>query len=211
MNERPRPGATTGQAGNQTDAGQAGNQTKDVPSARAWGRLSTVTIVVMGVSGVGKTTLAAELVDRTGWVFAEGDSFHPASNRAKMAAGWPLDDEDRWPWLRRIAAWIGDQEAAGRSALVTCSALRRRYRNVLRDGHPSVRFAHLVADPAVIAERLRVRRAHYMPASLLDSQLATLEPLEPDEPGAEIPSYEDPGLVAAALLRAFAPPDGKAQ
>jgi gluconokinase len=114
--------------------------------------------------------VAVELVGRTGWVFAEGDAFHPDSNRAKMASGRPLDDEDRWPWLRRIVGWIGEQEVAGRSAMVTCSALRRRYRDLLRDGRPSVRFAHLVADPAVIAERLRSRQGHYMPASLLDSQ-----------------------------------------
>jgi gluconokinase len=80
----------------------------------------TVTLVVMGVSGVGKSSVAAELVRRTGWVFVEGDNLHPESNRAKMAAGIPLDDDDRWPWLRRVAAWIGEQEAADRSAVVTC-------------------------------------------------------------------------------------------
>ena len=100
-----------------------------------------------------------------------------------MAAGTPLDDEDRWPWLRRIAAWIGEQEAAGRDAVLTCSALKRSYRDLLRDGHPSVWFAHMQVSQQVLADRLAQRKGHYMPPSLLDSQLATLEPLADDEPG----------------------------
>src|SRR5215218_1642283 len=143
----------------------------------------TLTFLVMGVSGVGKSSVAAELVARTGWVFAEGDEFHPERNRAKMASGRPLDDDDRWPWLRSLAAWIGEQEAAGRNAIVTCSALKRSYRDLLRDGHPSVRFVHLLAPPELIKNRVDARRGHYMPPSLLASQLDTLEPLAPDEPG----------------------------
>lgn len=163
----------------------------------------TVTIVVMGVSGAGKSTVAAELVARTGWVFAEGDDFHPVRNRVKMAAGHPLDDDDRRPWLRRIAAWIGEQEAAGRGAVLTCSALRRRYRELLRDGRPSVRFVQLAVDPRLIEQRLLDRRGHYMPATLLASQLATLEDLEPDEPGVLVASAPDPGTTADSALRAL--------
>jgi gluconokinase len=161
------------------------------------------TLVVMGVSGVGKTSVAAELVARTGWVFAEGDDFHPEANRRKMAAGHPLDDDDRWPWLATVASWIGEQEAAGRGAVVTCSALRRAYRDVLRDGHPSVRFVHLLAAPDLIEERITARQGHYMPASLLGSQLTTLEPLQDDEPGVEVDTSGNPPEVAARALAAL--------
>ncbi|GAA1173325.1 gluconokinase [Pseudonocardia alaniniphila] len=160
----------------------------------------TVTLVVMGVSGVGKSSVAAELVRRTGWAFVEGDDLHPASNRAKMASGIPLDDDDRWPWLRRVAAWIGEQEAAGRDAVVTCSALKRSYRDLLCDGHPSARFVHLLAPPELISARITARRNHYMPPSLLESQLATLEPLQPDEPGIEVETTGDPAAVAERVL-----------
>jgi gluconokinase len=160
----------------------------------------TLTLVVMGVSGVGKTSVAAALVSRTGWVFAEGDDFHPEANRTKMASGRPLDDADRWPWLRRIAAWIGEQEAAGRNAVVTCSALRRRYRELLRDGHPSVRFVHLLAPPELIKSRVDARHGHFMPPSLLASQLDTLEPLHSDEPGIAVETTGEPARVADAAL-----------
>ncbi|MBC8090423.1 MAG: gluconokinase [Pseudonocardia sp.] len=161
------------------------------------------TLVVMGVSGVGKTVVAQEIVARTGCGFAEGDDFHPEANKAKMAAGHPLDDDDRWPWLHRIADWIGAQEAAGRSTVVTCSALKRSYRDLLRQGHPSVRFVHLLAPPAVILARITARKGHYMPPSLLDSQLATLEDLEPDEPGCAVDTTGDPAAVAELVLYAL--------
>lgn len=161
------------------------------------------TLVVMGVSGVGKTSVAAELVARTGWVFAEGDDFHPWGNQQKMAAGRPLDDADRWPWLATVASWIGEQEAAGLGAVVTCSALRRAYRDVLREGHPSVWFVHLLAPPALIEERITARRGHYMPASLLGSQLAVLEPLQDDEPGVGVDTSGNPAAVADRALRAL--------
>jgi gluconokinase len=169
----------------------------------ASGAPGTTTIVVMGVSGSGKSTVAATLVERLGWEFAEGDDFHPPANVAKMHAGHPLDDDDRWPWLRRLAAWIGEHERAGRNVVVTCSALKRTYRDLLCDGHPSVWFAHVTADAALIRERLEHRTGHYMPASLLDSQLSTLEPLADDEPGAQISGAGSPSSVVAGLLAAL--------
>ena len=167
------------------------------------GRPGTSTIVVMGVSGSGKTTIAKAVVAATGWAFAEGDDFHPAANVEKMRSGHPLTDEDRWPWLDAIAAWIGDRERAGESAVVTCSALRRPYRDLLRRGHPSVRFAHVTASEQQLNERVTQRKGHYMPASLLSSQLATLEPLAPDEPGAVIVTEGSPDTMAHRVLAAF--------
>jgi gluconokinase len=164
----------------------------------------TTSIVVMGVSGSGKSTVALGLVDRLGWEFAEGDDFHPPANVAKMRAGTPLDDADRWPWLRALAAWIGEREQAGRSVVVTCSALRRSYRDVLRDGHPSVWFAHVTADADLLRKRVEQRTGHYMPPSLLDSQLATLQPLQDDEPGASISGAGAPDVVVDALLAVLA-------
>jgi len=157
----------------------------------------------MGVSGSGKTTVAAELVARLGWVFAEGDDFHPPANIAAMRAGDPLGDEQRWPWLAAIADWIGAREQAGQSAVLTCSALRRAYRDRLRDGHESVWFAHVTGDPALIADRLQRRKGHYMPPSLLPSQLQTLQPLAPDEPGTTVSGAAAPQLVAVAVLDAL--------
>ena len=169
----------------------------------AAGTPGTTTIVVMGVSGSGKSTVAATLVDRLGWEFAEGDDFHPPANVEKMRAGHPLDDEDRWPWLRSLAAWIGDHERAGRSVVVTCSALKRSYRDLLRDGHPSVWFAHVTASPELIRDRVEHRTGHYMPPSLLDSQLSTLEPLGDDEPGARVSGAGSPPSVTTELLAAL--------
>lgn len=160
----------------------------------------TVTVVVMGVAGVGKSSVATELAKATGWPLAEGDEFHTQANRDKMASGRPLDDEERWPWLRRVAAWIGEREAAGENGVVTCSALRRVYRDVLRDGHPSVQFVHLIAPEPLIGERIGARTGHYMPASLLESQLRTLEPLADDEPGVAVDSTADPASVAESAL-----------
>jgi gluconokinase len=162
-----------------------------------------VTVVVMGVSGSGKTTVAVRLADRLGWEFAEGDDFHPRTNVEKMAAGHPLDDDDRWPWLRTIGGWIDRREATGRSVVVTCSALKRSYRDLLREGRPSVWFAHVTADADVLRERLERRSGHYMPASLLESQLATLEPLAADEPGASASAAGSPDAVVDELLEAL--------
>jgi gluconokinase len=142
-----------------------------------------VFVIVMGVSGSGKTTLARGLAEHLHWEFQEGDELHPRSNVAKMSRGEPLTDEDRRPWLEAIGHWIDERERAGTSAVLTCSALRRNYRDFLREGRPGVVFCHVTADADLIRRRVEERRGHYMPPSLLPSQLATLEPLEPDEPG----------------------------
>jgi gluconokinase len=157
----------------------------------------------MGVAGSGKTTVAALLAERLGWPTAEADEFHPAANVAKMAAGTPLTDDDRWPWLRAIATWIGEQDDAGRSSIVTCSALKRAYRDVLAAAPGRVRFVHLAGDASLIAERMGHRTGHFMPTALLPSQFATLEPLEPDEDGVTVTVDAPPATVADEVLRAL--------
>jgi carbohydrate kinase (thermoresistant glucokinase family) len=141
-------------------------------------------VVVMGVAGTGKSTIAQRLAVELGLVLAEGDDFHSAENIAKMSAGIPLDDADRLPWLRSIATWTADRHARRQATVVTCSALREKYRDVLRGAVPGspTRFLHLTAPRAVLAERM-ASREHFMPASLLDSQLETLEPLADHEDG----------------------------
>jgi len=149
----------------------------------------------MGVSGSGKTTLARGLADRLHWAFQEGDELHPPANVAKMSRGEPLTDADREPWLRAVGDWIDARLADGVSCVVTCSALRRRYRDVLRAGRPQVRFLHVTADPDLVRRRVEARSGHYMPPSLLPSQLATLEPLADDEPAVEVSAEGDPADV----------------
>lgn len=155
-------------------------------------------LVVMGVSGTGKSTLAALLSARLGWPLREGDALHPQANIDKMAAGRPLDDADRAPWLRRIAAWIDARIAAGEPGIVTCSALRRAYRDVLR--RDVVRFVHLTGERVLLERRMRERTGHFMPAALLDSQLATLEPPGPDERAIAIDIARPPGAQLEAVL-----------
>lgn len=140
-------------------------------------------LVVMGVSGCGKSTVAEGLAAALGWPFDEGDQFHPQANIDKMAAHTPLTDEDRWPWLRILAGRIAAREREGCSSILSCSSLRRAYRDVLRTGAPRVRFLHLHGSRAVLAKRLGARTDHFFPADLLDSQFAALETLEPDEDG----------------------------
>ncbi|MFI6822652.1 gluconokinase [Micromonospora sp. NPDC050187] len=138
-------------------------------------------VVVMGVSGAGKTTVARGIAARAGFAFAEADDFHLPSNVAQMRAGVPLDDAARLPWLRDLAGWMADRAAAGVSTVLACSALRRSYRDVLRQGPPNVEFVHLDGSAEVIRERMSRRAGHFMPTSLLESQLATLERHHPDE------------------------------
>lgn len=140
-------------------------------------------VVVMGVAGCGKSTVAALLADRLGWPLGEADDLHPTANVAKMSAGNPLTDEDRGPWLERVRGWI---EAQDGDSVLTCSALRRRYRDVLRTSGARVRFVHLTGTRELLTSRLAGRTEHFMPPALLDSQLATLEPLAIDEDGIEV-------------------------
>ena len=167
-----------------------------------------VQVVVMGVSGVGKTTVAQGIASALGWEFTEGDDLHPHANLAKLAAGQPLTDDDRWPWLRSIADHLAAQAAAGSPGVVTCSALRRAYRDLLREGCPEVVFCHLDADEELVAERMRRRTGHFMPPSQLPDQLATLEPLEPDEPGVTVAADVDPAATVTRALAALGLPGG---
>ena len=138
-------------------------------------------LVVMGVSGSGKSTIAEKLAERLGWVFEDGDRFHPAGNVAKMSAGQPLTDEDRWPWLQAIADEIDRVCKAGERAVIACSALKHAYRDILVHGRSDVRIVFLNGTQALIADRLAKRKGHFMPAGLLDSQFKTLEPPEKSE------------------------------
>lgn len=157
-------------------------------------------IVVMGVSGCGKSTVAEGIAEEMGLPLAEADRFHPPENIAKMRAGIPLTDADRWPWLSALAAWMRAQARQGRSTVMACSALRRSYRDVLRTGPPSLDIIHLDGPPEIIRERMSHREGHFMPATLLDSQVATLEPLEADESGIVLDLSKPPDdLVAEAV------------
>lgn len=152
----------------------------------------------MGVSGCGKSTVGRLLADRLGVPFFDADSLHPAANLAKMAAGVPLDDDDRWPWLRLVGAALAESPDG---AVVACSALRRPYRDLLRSFAPDLRLVHLVGTRGELAARMSDRHDHFMPVALLDTQLATLEPLGDDETGVELDCTLDPTrLVARALL-----------
>ncbi|MGW0564247.1 gluconokinase [Streptomyces sp. NPDC003016] len=157
-------------------------------------------IVVMGVSGSGKTTVGQAIAQRLAVPYAEADDFHSPQNVAKMRAGVPLDDEDRRPWLDAIATWLA--EHAGRGGVVTCSALKRRYRDRLAAVSSEVFFLHLDGSAELIAGRLARREDHFMPTSLLRSQIDALEPLEPDEPGAAVPIDGTPGRTTALALAA---------
>lgn len=155
-------------------------------------------LVIMGVSGTGKSTVAALLSGRLGWDFEEGDILHPAENVAKMAAGHPLDDADRWPWLDTVASWIFEHLLAGRPGIITCSALKRKYRNVLRaDG---VVFVNLAGSPELIGDRMTSRVGHFMPPALLASQFEAFEPLEADEVGLIVDVVDKPPVLAAQIV-----------
>ncbi len=140
-------------------------------------------LIIMGISGSGKTTIATSLSERLGCAYAEADEFHSPENIAKMTQGIALTDEDRLPWLRAIAQWISGKTAEGQSTIVTCSALKRSYRDILASADGDVRFVHLLGDVELIRARLKTRTGHFMPESLLPSQVSTLEPLGEDENG----------------------------
>jgi gluconokinase len=158
-------------------------------------------VVVMGVSGSGKSTLASGLAEREGWPLLEGDTFHPPANIAKMQAGIPLTDEDRWPWLRAIAARADELRAAGQSAVVACSALKRSYRDILVGGRPDTVLIYLRGTKDLIAGRMAGRRGHFMPTTLLDSQFATLEEPSPDESPIVIDTGTAPTVALSEAVR----------
>ena len=164
-------------------------------------------IVVLGVSGSGKTTVGEALAARLGSGFVDADDLHPPASVAKMAAGIPLTDEDREPWLRAVAGVLAEARAEGRGLVVACSALRRRYRDQLRVGDPELLCLLLDGSRELLESRLRARRGHFMPADLLDSQLATLEPLVADERGTVL----DLAVPVADLVEAAARAAGDAR
>ncbi len=158
-------------------------------------------IVVMGVAASGKTTVASHLAVRLGSQLTDADYFHPPANVAKMARGQPLTDRDREPWLRALAGWIAMQDKARRRSVLACSALKRRYRDLLRAAAPRhVLFVHLTAPRETLLERLRHRQGHFMPAELLDSQLAALEPLQYDERGVVLDATGSPEAIVDEAL-----------
>jgi gluconokinase len=156
--------------------------------------------VVMGVAGSGKSTIGAALASALGVPFVEGDDFHPAENVDKMALGVPLTDADRLPWLRTLAARIGEAKKSGTGLVMSCSALKRSYRDILRTEAPELRFIYLKGEPTLIADRLRGRRGHFMPPALLESQFATLEEPAPDENAWVCDVSQPPEDLVAALV-----------
>lgn len=163
-------------------------------------------IVVMGVSGAGKSTVARAIADRTGAGFLDADALHPPDNRRKLSAGEPLGDDDRWPWLEAVRDRMRDRERSLRSGpglVVACSALRRAYRDVLREVGRPVFFVELGTDPELIATRLAARRGHFASRRILESQVLTLEPLEADEYGIVRPISQPPDEIAEHVLAAL--------
>ena len=165
-------------------------------------------LIVAGVAGSGKTTVGALLAGRLHWRFADADTFHPEANLAKMRAGLPLTDEDRAPWLRAIGDWMDARIAAGRSAVVTCSALKRAYRDQLLSGRPAATMIFLEVSRDVLISRLNSRPGHFFPEKLLDSQLADLEPPEQGERVYTVLEEGDPVQTAAKII-ALVWPDGE--
>ncbi|MFE9677971.1 gluconokinase [Streptomyces sp. NPDC006259] len=158
-------------------------------------------VVVMGVAGTGKTTIGPLLAARLGVPYAEGDDFHPQANIAKMSAGTPLDDDDRWPWLDAIGDWAHGR--AGLGGVVSCSALKRSYRDRLRAAAPRIAFLHLAGDRTLIEDRMAHRHGHFMPTALLDSQFATLQPLEADETGVAVDVTGTPEEITERAAKAL--------
>ena len=156
-------------------------------------------LVFMGVSGSGKSTAARAVQQELGWEYAEGDDFHPPANVAKMREGTPLTDDDRWGWLESLAEWTAERDAKGEPTIIACSALRRAYRDVLRRGGEGTFFVHSTGDKHMILERMNARE-HFMPPSLLESQLDILEPLEPDEQGMDVDPALAVDLIVAQVL-----------
>src|SRR6185503_12913299 len=158
-------------------------------------------LVIMGVSGCGKTTIAKGLSDRLGWQYQEGDALHPPANVEKMKGGTPLTDDDRWPWLAKIAEKIDEWRAQGLSGVVTCSALKRAYRDVIIGRRRDVVLVYPKGSKALIAERMKRRKGHFMPASLLDSQFAIIEEPSPDENAIMVGIDKTPEQILDEIVR----------
>ena len=165
--------------------------------------IATSILIVMGVSGSGKSTVAALLAERLDWALLEGDALHPPANIEKMKHGIPLGDADRVPWLQAIEAAMDRWRGQGISGVLTCSALKRAYRDQLARSRPAVRFIYLKGDKDLIARRVAQRRGHFMPPALLDSQFATLDEPEPDEPVVTIPIGPPPAQLVETILAAL--------
>jgi len=163
-------------------------------------------LIVMGVSGCGKSTIGALLARRLRWEFEDADWFHPPSNVDKMHNGIPLSDEDRWPWLDAIAAWIDKSRGSGGHSVIACSALKRRYRDVLIGDRTDVRLVYLKGDETLIARRLAVRHEHFMPQSLLHSQFEALEEPGSDENPITVSIEPEPREIVARILSALSMP-----
>ena len=165
-----------------------------------------VVLVLMGVSGCGKTTVGQLLAERLHWPYEEGDALHPPANVAKMHAGHPLDDADRAPWLAKVADWVDARLDAGGCGVITCSALKHAYRNLIDRRGRGVEFVYLHGSPELIASRLARRTGHFMPASLLDTQFATLEQPGADEPVLRVEIGAAPDVIAADIIDALGLP-----
>ena len=170
---------------------------------------SLTAIIVMGVSGAGKSTIAAMLAARLAWAYEDADWFHPPHNVEKMHSGQPLTDEDRLPWLQAIAAWIERTRRHGGHGVIACSALKRSYREILVDGHSDVRIVYLSGDRDLISRRITMRHGHFMPPALLDSQFATLEEPGPDENAVTVSIDARPQEIVDAIMVKLAAAEGK--
>jgi gluconokinase len=162
--------------------------------------MESIRWVVMGVSGCGKSTVGQALATAQGVPYIEGDQFHPEANVAKMSAGIPLNDDDRAGWLLALQGQVRDAQQRNAGLVLSCSALKRRYRDLLRQGDPALRFAHLNGPKELISARMQARANHYMPPSLLDSQLRDLEPLQADEAGITLDIGAAPTLLVTQIL-----------
>jgi carbohydrate kinase (thermoresistant glucokinase family) len=169
-------------------------------AAPASGAKPPAIVIVMGVSGSGKSTIGEMLAARLEWEFEDGDSFHPESNVRKMHNGIPLNDGDRWPWLAAIAVWIDKMRHSGRRGVIACSALKRSYRDVLIGDRSDVRLVYLKGDEALIAERIADRHKHFMPTSLLHSQFEALEEPGPDETPIVVSIEPKPPEIVSQIL-----------
>ena len=170
------------------------------PASREPPKAPASVLIVMGVSGCGKSTIGTLLAGRLQWKFEDADRFHPAANIEKMRTGTPLTDEDRWPWLRAIAAFIDKMRGAGGHGVIACSALKRRYRDVLIGDRSDVRLVYLKGSEELIARRLAARHGHFMPRSLLHSQFVALEEPGPDETPITISVEPTPPEIVAQIL-----------